>query len=139
MNKYRSLALSTSCPRSSFCRPQIHLRIASPPPRHQAHPPKRYLSTQDQAVRYATGLNNLQTATGVILFALGGSCYFYQTTTMSGKLIPSDPSAVMVIRDITPNVVTLSVPFSRFGRVHIGGRATLGRYLLRLASMFLLC
>ncbi len=33
----------------------------------------------------------------------------------------------MVIRDVTPNVVTLSVPFLRFGRFPIGGRGTIGK------------
>jgi glyoxylase-like metal-dependent hydrolase (beta-lactamase superfamily II) len=33
----------------------------------------------------------------------------------------------MVIRDITPNVVTFSVPFLRFGRIPIGGRGTLSK------------
>ncbi|KUJ06301.1 uncharacterized protein LY89DRAFT_412713 [Mollisia scopiformis] len=44
---------------------------------------------------------------------------------MTSKLIPSDPESVMVIRDIAPNVTTLSVPFLRFGRIKIGGRATI--------------
>lgn len=48
------------------------------------------------------------------------------TATMSSKLIPSNPSEVMVIRDITPNVVTLSVPFLRFGLIKVGGRGTIG-------------
>ncbi|ETS84976.1 hypothetical protein PFICI_03001 [Pestalotiopsis fici W106-1] len=46
---------------------------------------------------------------------------------MSNKLIPKTPSEVMVIRDITPNVVTLSVPFARFGMIRVGGRATIVR------------
>ncbi|KAF2999542.1 hypothetical protein E8E14_005751 [Neopestalotiopsis sp. 37M] len=46
---------------------------------------------------------------------------------MSDKLIPRTPSDVMVIRDITPNVVTLSVPFARFGMIRVGGRATIVR------------
>lgn len=45
----------------------------------------------------------------------------------SSKLVPSDPSSVMVIRDLTPNVITLSVPFSRFGRLRVGGRGTVVR------------
>lgn len=45
---------------------------------------------------------------------------------MSSKLIPSSPDEVMVIRDLTPNVVTFSVPFLRYGRLPIGGRGTLG-------------
>ncbi|QDS75009.1 hypothetical protein FKW77_005692 [Venturia effusa] len=44
---------------------------------------------------------------------------------MTSKLIPSNPSEVMVIREIAKNVTTLSVPFSRFGHIHIGGRGTL--------------
>ncbi|KAI0871860.1 hypothetical protein GGS24DRAFT_469750 [Hypoxylon argillaceum] len=45
--------------------------------------------------------------------------------TMSEKLIPKDPSAVQVIRNVTPNVVTVSVPFLRFEKIPIGGRATI--------------
>ncbi|KAK4239334.1 beta-lactamase-like protein [Achaetomium macrosporum] len=46
---------------------------------------------------------------------------------MSSKLIPPNPDEVMVIRDVTPNVVTFSVPFLRFGRFPVGGRGTLVR------------
>jgi hypothetical protein len=45
---------------------------------------------------------------------------------MSSKLIPTNPSDVMVIRNVTPNVVTLSVPFARFGKIRVGGRGTIG-------------
>ncbi|CAM1502258.1 Fc.00g042420.m01.CDS01 [Cosmosporella sp. VM-42] len=44
---------------------------------------------------------------------------------MSSKLIPSNPSDVMVIRNVTPNIATFSVPFSRFGKIKVGGRGTL--------------
>jgi hypothetical protein len=44
---------------------------------------------------------------------------------MTSKLIPSNPSEVMVIRQLTKNITTLSVPFSRFGHIHVGGRGTL--------------
>ncbi|KAF7559363.1 hypothetical protein G7046_g4803 [Stylonectria norvegica] len=44
---------------------------------------------------------------------------------MSSKLIPANPADVMVIRNVTPNIVTFSVPFSRFGTAKIGGRGTL--------------
>ncbi|KAE9971433.1 hypothetical protein EG327_009867 [Venturia inaequalis] len=44
---------------------------------------------------------------------------------MTSKLIPSNPSEVMVIRQITKNITILSLPFSRFGHFHIGGRGTL--------------
>lgn len=45
---------------------------------------------------------------------------------MSSKLIPSNPADVMVIRNITPNIVTLSVPFLRYGLFRVGGRGTIG-------------
>ena len=48
------------------------------------------------------------------------------TMNTSAKLIPPQPADVMVIKQLTPNISTLSVPFSRFGRIYIGGRATLG-------------
>ncbi|KHN98873.1 uncharacterized protein MAM_03335 [Metarhizium album ARSEF 1941] len=44
---------------------------------------------------------------------------------MSADLIPANPADLMVIRNVTPNVATFSVPFSRFGRIKIGGRGTL--------------
>lgn len=60
---------------------------------------------------------------------------------MSSKLIPTNPSDVMVIRHVTPNVVTLSLPFLRFGTLKIGGRGTIGEHYparrepLRTASL----
>lgn len=45
---------------------------------------------------------------------------------MSSKLIPSNPADVMVIRNITPNIVTLSVPFLRYDLFRVGGRGTIG-------------
>lgn len=46
---------------------------------------------------------------------------------MSSQLIPANPADVLVVRDLTPNVTTLSVPFERYGRIHFGGRATVAR------------
>ncbi|KAM0265156.1 hypothetical protein ACHAQJ_000309 [Trichoderma viride] len=46
---------------------------------------------------------------------------------MSASLIPTNPADLMVTRNVTPNVVTFSVPFSRFGKISIGGRGTLVR------------
>lgn len=46
---------------------------------------------------------------------------------MSNKLIPANPADVMVIRDVTPNVTTLSVPFARYGLFEVGGRCTVVR------------
>jgi len=47
-----------------------------------------------------------------------------------GALTPSNPSEVMVIRQVTPAITTFSVPFWRFGRIKVGGRGT----LVKLAS-----
>ncbi|PYI09388.1 hypothetical protein BO78DRAFT_459168 [Aspergillus sclerotiicarbonarius CBS 121057] len=47
---------------------------------------------------------------------------------MSGtKLFPGDPSDVMVIRQVTEDITTFSVPFARFGLLRFGGRGTLIR------------
>ena len=43
----------------------------------------------------------------------------------ASKLIPSDPDKVMIIKRITPDILTCSTPFLRFGRVKIGGRGTI--------------
>ncbi|KAK4674067.1 hypothetical protein QC763_117250 [Podospora pseudopauciseta] len=50
--------------------------------------------------------------------------YKYPKAIMSSSLIPDNPDEVMVIRDLTPNVAIFSVPFSRFGKIPIGGRGT---------------
>jgi len=42
------------------------------------------------------------------------------------KLFTGDHSKVMVIRKISENITTLSVPFKRFGVVKFGGRGTIG-------------
>lgn len=54
------------------------------------------------------------------------------------KLFPTNPSQVMVIRNVTPDVVTLSLPFARFGRLKFGARGTLGTFLVeyRLVSTY---
>ncbi|TKA59666.1 hypothetical protein B0A49_09213 [Cryomyces minteri] len=46
---------------------------------------------------------------------------------MSSKLVPSDPEKVMVIRRVSKNITTLSVPFFRFGHLKVGGRGTIVR------------
>ncbi|CAJ2504262.1 Uu.00g116560.m01.CDS01 [Anthostomella pinea] len=55
---------------------------------------------------------------------------------MSSKLIPKNPSAVAVIRNITPNVVTISVPFARFEKVRVGGRGTIIRMTSGTLAVF---
>jgi hypothetical protein len=49
---------------------------------------------------------------------------------MASKHVGAHPSEVIVIRDVTPNIVTCSLPFSRFGLFKVGGRGT----IVRLAS-----
>jgi hypothetical protein len=56
--------------------------------------------------------------------------------TMTDKLIPKDPSKVMVIRQVSPAITTLSVPFLRFGRFKIGGRGTIGKWSALLILNF---
>jgi hypothetical protein len=51
------------------------------------------------------------------------------------QLFPSNPSATMVIRDVTSNIVTMSLPFARFGIFHFGGRGTLGEQSEALAAV----
>ncbi|KAI9045302.1 uncharacterized protein KD926_008727 [Aspergillus affinis] len=45
---------------------------------------------------------------------------------MAPQLFPKNPSESMVIRNVTSDVVTMSLPFARFGRLKFGGRGTLG-------------
>lgn len=71
-----------------------------------------------------------------LLRALYHSQHLYR---MTSKLIPSDPSKVMVIRQITPNITTCSVPFLRFGRLKIGGRGTIGMTIGALSITLLMC
>lgn len=52
------------------------------------------------------------------------------------KLIPADPDKVMVIRSVTPDIKTFSVPFLRFGRIAIGGRGTAVRLASGSAAVF---
>ena len=47
---------------------------------------------------------------------------------MSSKLVPANPAEVMVIRDVTPNIATFSLPFARHGIFKVGGRATISKY-----------
>jgi Domain of unknown function (DUF4336) len=46
------------------------------------------------------------------------------TSKSAAKLIPVDPAKVMVMRDITPNLTTLSTPFSAYGMIKVGIRGT---------------
>ncbi|KAI6370007.1 hypothetical protein MCOR25_004349 [Pyricularia grisea] len=86
----------------------------------------RHQSTRPTLPDSGSRNRRLLRTTTVSLGALG-IVYYYSVGTMSSKLIPDNPAEVMVIRNITPNIVTLSVPFKRFGRFDIGGRGTIVR------------
>ena len=53
-------------------------------------------------------------------------CKNIQIHANMSKLFPTNAAELTVTRQITPNITTLSSPFYRFGRVKLGGRATLG-------------
>ncbi|KAK3365236.1 hypothetical protein B0T24DRAFT_598524 [Lasiosphaeria ovina] len=57
---------------------------------------------------------------------------------MAEKLIPKNADDVISIRNVTEsgNVVTLSVPFLRFGSIPIGGRATIVRLTSGALAVF---
>ncbi|PKY06384.1 hypothetical protein P168DRAFT_325257 [Aspergillus campestris IBT 28561] len=42
-----------------------------------------------------------------------------------GPLVPHNPSELMVIRNVTSDVITMSLPFARFGHLRFGSRGTL--------------
>lgn len=89
---------------------------------------------------YTLRSKTLTASTSKILITFGGlslgAALFFglqeqsRGLSMSSKLVPSNPSDVAVIRTITPNVVTVSVPFARFGIIRVGGRGT----IIRLTS-----
>jgi hypothetical protein len=45
---------------------------------------------------------------------------------MASKKHEGNPTETMVIRKVTPEITTLSVPFARFGVFKFGGRGTIG-------------
>ena len=40
----------------------------------------------------------------------------------------------MVIRSVTPDIVTMSLPFARFGILKFGARGTMGKYTFALTA-----
>lgn len=74
----------------------------------------RYIGTGASPTTIRAGHHKRSISTTAVILA-----------AMSSKLIPLNPDDVMVIRNVTPSIVTFSVPFSRFGTVKIGGRGTL--------------
>lgn len=57
-------------------------------------------------------------------------CVTQRKTFKMPQLFPTDPSSTMVIRAVTPEIITFSLPFARFGIVRFGARGTLGEYCL---------
>lgn len=115
MRRYQRLAVWPGCLNSG--------RVASSP-----------------VLRHGLGSNNIITKTALLTFSTpqhstpASTRFFHVSSSisishkMSASLIPANPAELMVIRNVTPNVVTFSVPFARFGRIQIGGRGTLGMY-----------
>ncbi|GAM85485.1 hypothetical protein ANO11243_034920 [Dothideomycetidae sp. 11243] len=46
---------------------------------------------------------------------------------LNPPFVPPKPEKVMVIRKVSPEILTCSLPFARFGRIKIGGRGTIVR------------
>lgn len=57
----------------------------------------------------------------------------------SKALFGADPAATMVIRKVTENITTFSMPFARFNQAKIGGRGTVGKHILSRAYITSLC
>jgi len=103
----------------------ITRRFFSAAPRLQLH---QAISTSSSPPPPQLVLSLLASTKPAQVITTNSSRHPYTTVaTMSSKLIPTDPEQVMAIRQITPNVVTCSVPFSRFGVVRVGGRGTIVR------------
>lgn len=49
-----------------------------------------------------------------------------RNVTPSQALFGTDPASTMVIRKVTENITTFSVPFNRMNSAKIGGRGTVG-------------
>ncbi|KAK3355358.1 hypothetical protein B0H65DRAFT_45169 [Neurospora tetraspora] len=90
-------------------------------------PPSNTNKTASTKPIIATVIFTLAAASvgAVVYFRPGIGRKDIEAANMSNKLVPANPDEVMVIRDVTPNVVTFSVPFLRFGKIPIGGRGTL--------------
>ncbi|KAK3954378.1 hypothetical protein QBC32DRAFT_368701 [Pseudoneurospora amorphoporcata] len=98
----------------------------SPRGTFKSPPPSNTNKTASTKPIIATILFSLAAASaGAVVYFRPGIGRDIGASNMSDKLVPKNPDEVMVIRDVTPNVVTFSVPFLRFGKIPIGGRGTL--------------
>ncbi|QIW96344.1 hypothetical protein AMS68_001862 [Peltaster fructicola] len=52
------------------------------------------------------------------------------------KLIPQDPEKVTVVNKVAPTILTFASPFMRFGRIKIGGRATVVKLATGSTAIF---
>ncbi|KAK4161476.1 hypothetical protein QBC43DRAFT_323777 [Cladorrhinum sp. PSN259] len=87
--------------------------------RHPGQLTSSFLPQSQNKTAYITTLILLSSITTAVLYQQQSS-----NKMGSSKLVPTNPDDVMVIRDVTPNVVTFSVPFARFGKIPVGGRGT---------------
>lgn len=131
MNKYQPLSHTTA----PFYPPGFKIIIARASQRHSTysrsfHPISilaRRLSAASSA--YTTAVRRTNNGPSALSLQNNRTRTCTRTlATMSSKLVPANPADVMVIRDITPNIATLSVPFARYGIFKVGGRATIGRF-----------
>lgn len=126
MRPYRPLALSPRCLNSG--------RVASSPIlRHGLK--SNNINTKTLLLNSFTPLHTSQATIRHFHFSSSN----FNAHKMSSSLIPANPADLMVIRNVTPNIVTFSVPFARFGRIQIGGRGTLGMshhsHIIRLSVL----
>ena len=54
----------------------------------------------------------------------------------SKALFGADPAATMVIRKVTENITTFSMPFARYNQAKIGGRGTVGMHVIHSHAQF---
>ncbi|KAK3311828.1 hypothetical protein B0H66DRAFT_545131 [Apodospora peruviana] len=131
--------LSTRAPSASLFAPKTS-RAISTTTACRTHQSKRSTfatrRTPRRALRARLLFATAAAAVSITFFWASHRPFSNTNNTMGSKLAPSNPSEVMVIRNITPNIVTFSVPFSRFGRLPVGGRGTLVRLTSGALAVF---
>ncbi|KAJ9486335.1 hypothetical protein VN97_g7002 [Penicillium thymicola] len=90
---------------------------------HTSHPTSRtFLWFLDSSAL----LDNMVAILNVCLFIFGHRQVNLSCILQNATALPTNPSATMVIRRVTPDIVAMSLPFARVGHLQFGGRGTLG-------------
>lgn len=103
--------------------------------RPEAHPSSIALESYSQTYMYLSSLRTSLIICSSVKRASRNPLDSIKISTMAqypsgaDKLIPKDPSSCEVIRQVTPQITTVSAPFARFGLFKVGSRATIGGYL----------